>query len=145
MLSIHNIKMSLHRSGIDDLSDEELDEESEENHYGGDNEGTSRELPSAAEKVETDYNETDVIAKSSDNGPDVVSDVKTEDNKVTKSASLSPDSSEDKNQEIIDEKVTEINGSTSDDKSSTENTATSTLDTFEVSLIIKSVLTNTIQ
>lgn len=139
VLSTHIMKTPLHRSGVDDLSDEELDEESEENHHGGDNEGTSTELPStAAEKVEVDSNETDVIDKLSDNGPVVVSDVKTDDNKVTKSPSPSPESSEDKNQEIKDE-VTEINGSTNDDKSSTEKTATPTLDTFEVSLIIKTL------
>ena len=128
--------MLLHRSGVDDLSDEELDEELEENHGGhGDNEGTSTELPStAAEKVETDSIEADVIARLSDNGP-VVSNVKTEDDKVAKSASPSPESNEDENQEIKDEKATEINGSTTDDKSSTENTAAPTLDKFEVSLI----------
>ena len=98
-----------------------------------DNEGTSIKLPpAAAEKVETDF--TTDVTKSSDNGP-VVSDVKTEDDKITKSASPSPESSEDNNKEIKDEKVTEINDSNSNDKSSIENTATPTLDTFKVSSI----------
>ena len=126
----------LHRSGVDDLSDEEIDKELEENHcQGSDNEGTHTELPpSTAEKIETDSSEGDTISKSSDDGP-VVSDVKTEDDKTTKSASPPPESSKDESKEIKDEKVTETNGCISDNKSSVENTAIPTLDTFEVSSI----------
>lgn len=119
------------RSGLDDLSDEELNEETEENHQGT-NDGTAcTELPSLAE-VETDSTNPDTMNKSSDDSP-VVYVENTENNSgITKSTSPSPESSEDK-KETKDEVVTESNGSGSDDKPSTEKITTPTLETFEVS------------
>ena len=119
------------RSGLDDLSDEELNEETEENHQGSNDDTACTELSPLAE-VETDSSNPDTINKSSDDSP-VVNVENTEDNnRITKSTSPSPESNEDK-KETKDEAVAESNGSGSDDKPSTEKITTPTLETFEVS------------
>ena len=143
-----------------DLSDEELDEESEESHHqGSGDEGTHTELSPLPDKQtdqDEDTNETDAVNKSSDNG--LVGGKDTEDNKTSMTASLppegnkdeskatpspesskdeskatlTPECSKDESKEIKDEKVPEASDSISDNKASLENTPTSTLETFEV-------------
>lgn len=116
------------RSGVDDLSDEELDDESEELHYqdSDNNEATCTKLLLSTEKAETN-SEANSIDNSSNASP-VVSDEKTEnDNKSTPLPEISKD-------ERKDENITEVNGSSSEDnKPPVENTTTPTIDTFEVS------------
>ena len=121
------------RSGLDDLSDEELS--NEENHQGSDNDATCTNLTSSADKVETNSSETDAN-KSSENSPAVAVE-NTEDNnvnddsKITESTSPSSECSRDE-KETKEAVITESNASVSEDKPTTENTAP-TLDAFEVS------------
>ena len=129
------------------MSDEELEEESEESHHqGSGDEGTCTELPPLPTKQadqEADTNKADAVNKSSDNG--LVGNEDTEDNESSMTASLllegskdenkatpSPESCKDENKEIKDENGTETSDSVSDKKSSLDNTATPTLETFEV-------------
>jgi len=114
------------RSGVDDLSDEELSDNSGEKcHQGSDNEATCTKLLPSTEKVEINSNEVNSVDNSTNASP-VVSDEKTEDD--SKSTSSLPEISKDENK---DENVTEVNGSSSEPP--VKNTTTSTIDTFEVS------------
>ena len=133
------------RSGLDDLSDEELsNEENEENHQGSDNDATCTNLTSLADEVETNSNEADAN-KSSEESPAVAventEDNNIDDSKIIESTSTSSECSRDE-KETKEAVITESNASVSEDKPTTENTAP-TLDAFEVSysqLIILSVM-----